>query len=45
MQINLFDSEEVAGVATEVMKRKSKEFDEQEKKIIEAVFAHSKGYF
>ena len=29
-------------LATEVMRRKSKEFDEQEKQIIAAVFAHSK---
>lgn len=37
-----FQPEKFYELAAEVMKRKSKEFDEQEKQIIEAVFAHSK---
>ena len=37
-----FQAEKFYELATEVMKRKSKEFDEHEKQIIEAIFAHSK---
>lgn len=37
-----FQAEKFYELATEVMRRKSREFDEQEKQIIAAVFAHSK---